>query len=67
MDTGVGRIALPTRLPRASSLGDKAGITDVARLNKQNRLGRMTRVPIPGIGFGKNGKTSRGGRNGKKC
>ena len=49
-DTGVDRIALPTRLPRASRLGNEAGITDVARLNRQNRLGRMARIPILGIG-----------------
>ena len=49
-ETSIGSIALPARLPRATSLGYKAGITNVNRLNRQTRSGRMTRLPILEIG-----------------
>ena len=38
-------IDIPTRLPRVTSLGILAGITNMNRLN---RLTRMTRLPILG-------------------
>ena len=49
-------IAVLTRPPMLTSLGLLAGITDVPRANRPTRLGRMTRLPIPGGGVGRNGK-----------
>ena len=46
----IGSIALPARLPRATSLCYRAGITNVTSLNRKNRLGRTTRLPILEIG-----------------
>ena len=45
-------IDVPTRLPRATSLGILAGITNMTRLNRLTRLTRMTRRPVLGK-FGK--------------
>ena len=41
-------IAVPTRLPRATSLGIMAGITNMTRLNRLTRMARMHRLPILG-------------------
>ena len=39
-------IAIPTRLPRSTSLGSLPGITDMTRMNTLTRITRMTRLPI---------------------
>ena len=39
-------IAVPTRLPRATSLGIMAGITNLTRLNRLTRMAIITRRPI---------------------
>ena len=39
-------IAVPTRLPRATSRGTMEGITNMTRLNRLTRMTRMTRRPI---------------------
>ena len=41
-------IAVPTRLPRATSLGIVAGITNMTRLNRLTRMASMPRLPILG-------------------
>ena len=37
----MGSISVPTRLPRATSLGAMEGITDVTRPNRMDRLTRL--------------------------
>ena len=41
-------IDVPTRLPRATSLGILAGITDMSRANRMARAAGITRLPILG-------------------
>ena len=41
-------IAVPTRLPRATSRGIMAGITNMTRLNRLTKMDRMPRLPILG-------------------
>ena len=52
-------IDAPTRLPRATSLGILAGITNMTRMNRLTRTARITRLPILWGGIGKNGKIGR--------
>ena len=59
--TSMARIAVPTRLPRSTSLGILAGITNITRLNRLTWLTRMTTLPILGK-LVQNGKTSMGRR-----
>ena len=44
----IASIAVPDRLPRATSLGIMAGITDMTRLNRLTKMARMPRIPILG-------------------
>ena len=62
-------IAVPTRIPRATSLGTLVGINNTARLNRMTRKAIINRPPILGkIGkSGKNGKTGRGAGKVEKC
>ena len=46
--TSMDSIAVPTRMPRATSLGILAGITNMTRLNRLTRLTRITRRPVLG-------------------
>ena len=39
---------VPTRMPRATSLGIMASITNVNRLNRLTRMARITRLAILG-------------------
>ena len=41
-------IAVPTRMPRPTSLGILSGITNITRLNRLARMARITRLPILG-------------------
>ena len=38
----------PTRIPRPTSLGIRAGITNTTRMYRLTRLARMARLPIMG-------------------